>query len=105
MERTSGSGFPIDPVYDDSKLTDFRPDEKLGRPAKYPFTRGVYPRMSLDRPPAMRQYVGERVIVGVNRFTADSEEPDRPLRFDPALKAEPAARCSLQSLPRSLLPL
>jgi len=58
MERTSESGFPIDPVYDDSKLTDFRPDEKLGRPGKYPFTRGVYPRMYVDRPPAMRQYAG-----------------------------------------------
>ncbi|MGO8728732.1 MAG: methylmalonyl-CoA mutase family protein, partial [Streptosporangiaceae bacterium] len=50
MERTSESGFPIDPVYDDSKLTDFRPEEKLGRPGEYPFTRGVYPRMYVDRP-------------------------------------------------------
>jgi methylmalonyl-CoA mutase, N-terminal domain len=58
MERTSESGFPIDPVYDDSKLTDFRPDERLGRPGKYPFTRGVYPQMYVDRPPAMRQYAG-----------------------------------------------
>jgi len=63
MERTSESGFPTDPVCDDSKLTDFRPDEKVGRPTKYPFTRGVYPRMSLDRPPTMRRYAGERVIV------------------------------------------
>jgi methylmalonyl-CoA mutase N-terminal domain/subunit len=79
MERTSESGFPIDPVRDDSKLTDFRPDEMLGWPAKYPFTRGVYPRMSLDRSPTMWRYAGERVIVGVNRFSADGEEPDRPL--------------------------
>jgi methylmalonyl-CoA mutase N-terminal domain/subunit len=35
---------------------------------------------------------GERVIVGVNRFVADGEEPYRPLRFDPALEAEQAAR-------------
>jgi len=58
MERTSESGFPIDPVYDDSKLTDFRPEEKLGRPGEYPFTRGVYPRMYVDRPWTMRQYAG-----------------------------------------------
>jgi methylmalonyl-CoA mutase N-terminal domain/subunit len=58
MERTSESGFPIDPVYDDSKLTDFRPKEKLGRPGEYPFTRGVYPRMYVDRPWTMRQYAG-----------------------------------------------
>jgi methylmalonyl-CoA mutase N-terminal domain/subunit len=58
MERTSESGFPIDPVYDDSKLTDFRPEEKLGRPGEYPFTRGVYRRMYVDRPWTMRQYAG-----------------------------------------------
>ena len=58
MERTSESGFPIDPVYDESQLTDFRPGEKLGRPGEYPFTRGVYPRMYVDRPWTMRQYAG-----------------------------------------------
>jgi methylmalonyl-CoA mutase, N-terminal domain len=58
MERTSESGFPIDPVYDASKLTDFRPEAKLGRPGEYPFTRGVYPRMYVDRPWTMRQYAG-----------------------------------------------
>jgi methylmalonyl-CoA mutase, N-terminal domain len=58
MERTSESGLPIDPVYDASKLTDFRPEEKLARPGEYPFTRGVYPRMYVDRPWTMRQYAG-----------------------------------------------
>src|ERR1700675_110590 len=58
MERTSESGFPIDPVYDASKLTDFRPAEQLGEPGEYPFTRGVYPRMYVDRPWTMRQYAG-----------------------------------------------
>src|SRR6266516_872256 len=58
MERTSESGLPVDPVYGASKLTDFRPEEKLGRPGEYPFTRGVYPRMYVDRPWTMRQYAG-----------------------------------------------
>src|ERR1700728_3885174 len=58
MERSSESGLPIDPVYDDSKLTDFSPETKLGRPGEYPFTRGVYPRMYVDRPWTMRQYAG-----------------------------------------------
>lgn len=80
MERTSKSGFPVDPVYDESKLTDFRPDEKLGRPGRYPFTRGVHPRVRVDRPSPMRPYAGERVSVGVNRFTAGGAEPSRPLR-------------------------
>src|SRR3984893_14075399 len=58
MERTSESGLPVHPVYDASKLTDFRPEEKLGRPGGDPFTRGVYPRMYVDRPWTMRQYAG-----------------------------------------------
>jgi methylmalonyl-CoA mutase N-terminal domain/subunit len=58
MESMSESGLPVDPVYDPSKLTDFRPEEKLGRPGEYPFTRGVYPRMYVDRPWTMRQYAG-----------------------------------------------
>src|SRR5437763_10328692 len=58
MERTSESGLPVDPVYDASKLTDFQPEAKLGRPGEYPFTRGVYPRMYVDRPWTMRQYAG-----------------------------------------------
>ncbi len=32
--------------------------ERLGRPGSYPFTRGVYPRMYLDRLWTMRQYAG-----------------------------------------------
>src|SRR5579864_2213766 len=58
MERTSESGLPIAAVYDDSQLTDFRPAEELGKPGEYPFTRGVYPRMYVDRPWTMRQYAG-----------------------------------------------
>ncbi|KGQ22618.1 acyl-CoA mutase large subunit family protein [Thermus filiformis] len=32
--------------------------KKLGRPGEYPFTRGIYPRMYLDRLWTMRQYAG-----------------------------------------------
>jgi methylmalonyl-CoA mutase N-terminal domain/subunit len=32
------------------------------------------------------------VIVGLNRFTADGEEPFQPLRFNPAIEAEQVAR-------------
>ncbi|HEX6933935.1 MAG TPA: methylmalonyl-CoA mutase family protein [Streptosporangiaceae bacterium] len=67
MERTSESGLPIDPVYDASKLTEFRPEEKLGRPGEYPFTRGVYPRMYVDRPWTMRQYAGFATAQESNR--------------------------------------
>ncbi len=35
---------------------------------------------------------GDRVVVGVNRYTLDEEEPYQPLRVDPAIEAEQAAR-------------
>ena len=35
---------------------------------------------------------GERVVVGVNRFALDEEEPYTPLRVDPAIEAEQADR-------------
>ena len=35
---------------------------------------------------------GGRVVVGVNRFAIDGEEPYQPLRFDPALEAEQAGK-------------
>ncbi|TGB00051.1 methylmalonyl-CoA mutase family protein [Streptomyces sp. MZ04] len=35
---------------------------------------------------------GERVVVGVNRFQLDAEEPYDPLRVDPAIETQQAAR-------------
>jgi methylmalonyl-CoA mutase N-terminal domain/subunit len=35
---------------------------------------------------------GQRVVVGLNRFAGDGEEPYEPLRVDPAIEAEQAAR-------------
>src|SRR6516162_1300920 len=35
---------------------------------------------------------GERVVVGVNRFTIDGEEPYQPLRVDPAIEAAQAEK-------------
>ncbi len=35
---------------------------------------------------------GERVVVGVNRFTIDTEEPYEPLRVDPSIEAEQRER-------------
>jgi methylmalonyl-CoA mutase N-terminal domain/subunit len=58
MARESESGLPVEPVYGPEQLTDFHPDEKLGRPGEYPFTRGVYPTMYTTRPWTMRQYAG-----------------------------------------------
>ncbi|RRR74221.1 methylmalonyl-CoA mutase family protein, partial [Streptomyces sp. RP5T] len=35
---------------------------------------------------------GERVVVGVNRFQLDAEEPYEPLRVDPAIEAQQVER-------------
>jgi methylmalonyl-CoA mutase, N-terminal domain len=37
---------------------------------------------------------GERVVVGVNKYVLDEEEPYRPLRVDPAIEEEQAKRLS-----------
>ncbi|MFJ2266311.1 methylmalonyl-CoA mutase [Streptomyces sp. NPDC088846] len=58
MTRESESGLPIEPVYGPDALDGWNPDDKLGEPGAYPFTRGVYPTMYTGRPWTMRQYAG-----------------------------------------------
>src|SRR2546423_1373296 len=58
MSREAESGFPIEPVYDASSLEGWDPQEQLGRPGEFPYTRGVYPSMYTGRPWTMRQYAG-----------------------------------------------
>ncbi|HET6985999.1 MAG TPA: methylmalonyl-CoA mutase family protein, partial [Kribbella sp.] len=58
MSHRSESGFEFAPVYGADALDGFEPDEKLGEPGKYPYTRGVYPTMYTQRPWTMRQYAG-----------------------------------------------
>jgi len=41
---------------------------------------------------AREQEAGERVVVGVNRFRIDAEEPYEPLRVDPAIEERQRAR-------------
>ncbi|MBV9383567.1 MAG: methylmalonyl-CoA mutase [Streptosporangiaceae bacterium] len=67
MEQMSESGLPLEPVYDQSKLADFRPREKLGMPGEYPFTRGVYPAMYTRKPWTIRQYAGFATAEESNR--------------------------------------
>lgn len=52
------SGLPFDAVYGPAALDGWNPDERLGAPGAYPFTRGVYPTMYTGRPWTMRQYAG-----------------------------------------------
>ena len=61
------SGLTFSPVYGPEALTDWDPDERLGRPGDYPFTRGVYPTMYTGRPWTMRQYAGFGTAAESNR--------------------------------------
>jgi methylmalonyl-CoA mutase N-terminal domain/subunit len=52
------SGHPIEPLYTQDSLPGFEPDERLGYPGEFPFTRGVYPSMYRGRLWTMRQFAG-----------------------------------------------
>src|SRR5688500_19511133 len=56
-ERFSPSGLPVAPVYrPEDAGVDYERD--LGDPGRFPFTRGVQPRMYRGRLWTMRQYAG-----------------------------------------------
>src|SRR3954453_21155350 len=57
-ERFTDSGIEIKPVYRPSDLDGWDPDEKLGEPGSYPYTRGVRKDMYRGRLWTMRQYSG-----------------------------------------------
>jgi methylmalonyl-CoA mutase N-terminal domain/subunit len=52
------SGREFRAVYEPEDLSGFDPEERLGEPGQYPFTRGPYPSMYTGRPWTMRQYAG-----------------------------------------------
>jgi methylmalonyl-CoA mutase N-terminal domain/subunit len=66
MDKLTESGLPFEPVYGPDALAGWIPDEQLGVPGTYPFTRGVYPTMYTGRPWTMRQYAGFGTAVESN---------------------------------------
>jgi methylmalonyl-CoA mutase N-terminal domain/subunit len=58
MGRQTESGLVFEPVYGPHALDGWDPQERLGEPGSYPFTRGVYPTMYTGKPWTMRQYAG-----------------------------------------------
>jgi methylmalonyl-CoA mutase, N-terminal domain len=67
MTRISESGEPIEPVYGPDALHGLDPAVDLGEPGAYPFTRGIYPTMYVNRPWTMRQYAGFSTAADSNR--------------------------------------
>lgn len=56
--HTTLSGEPVPPIVRPEDLAGWNPDERLGEPGGYPFTRGVYPSMYRGRLWTMRQFAG-----------------------------------------------
>jgi methylmalonyl-CoA mutase, N-terminal domain len=55
-EFQTSSGIPLEPIYTPENAE--HPEEKLGFPGQYPYTRGVQPSMYRSRLWTMRQYAG-----------------------------------------------
>ena len=64
--RLTESGLPLAAVYGPQALDGWDPEEKLGVPGEFPYTRGVYPSMYTGRPWTMRQYAGFGTAVESN---------------------------------------
>jgi methylmalonyl-CoA mutase N-terminal domain/subunit len=52
------SGLPLERLYTDENLRDRDPENFLGYPGEFPYTRGIYPSMYRGRLWTMRQYAG-----------------------------------------------
>jgi methylmalonyl-CoA mutase N-terminal domain/subunit len=64
-ERTTMSGHPIAPLYG-PEVAPADPEESIGRPGEYPFTRGPYESMHRGRLWTMRQFAGFGTVEETN---------------------------------------
>jgi methylmalonyl-CoA mutase N-terminal domain/subunit len=64
---TTISGVPIERLYTAEDLEHWDPEEKLGQPGVFPFTRGPYPTMYRGRLWTMRQFSGFGTPQDTNR--------------------------------------
>jgi methylmalonyl-CoA mutase N-terminal domain/subunit len=55
---TTPSGLPLERVYTEESLRGWDPEDALGYPGEFPYTRGIYPSMYRGRLWTMRQYAG-----------------------------------------------
>ena len=61
------SGIPLERLYTEESLGDWKPEEALGYPGEFPYTRGIYPTMYRGRFWTMRQYAGFGTAVESNQ--------------------------------------
>ncbi|MBZ5539061.1 MAG: methylmalonyl-CoA mutase family protein [Acidobacteriia bacterium] len=64
---TTLSGLPVERLYTPESLPAWDPEEALGYPGEFPYTRGIYPTMYRGRLWTMRQYAGFGTAAESNR--------------------------------------
>jgi methylmalonyl-CoA mutase, N-terminal domain len=64
---TTISGLPVERLYTPESLPNWNPEEALGYPGEFPYTRGIYPTMYRGRFWTMRQYAGFGTAVESNQ--------------------------------------
>ena len=64
---TTISGLPIERLYTEESLPNWDPEEALGYPGEFPYTRGIYPTTYRGRFWTMRQYAGFGTAVESNQ--------------------------------------
>ncbi|MGC0776865.1 MAG: methylmalonyl-CoA mutase family protein [Candidatus Acidiferrum sp.] len=64
---TTLSGLPLERLYTSHSLEQWNPEEALGLPGEFPYTRGIYPSMYRGRFWTMRQYAGFGSAVESNK--------------------------------------
>jgi methylmalonyl-CoA mutase N-terminal domain/subunit len=79
------SGHPIKPLYTEEDLSGWDPEDKLGFPGTYPFTRGIYRSMYRGRLWTMRQFAGFGTAEETNerfRYLLDHGQTGLSTAFD-----------------------
>ncbi|MDQ3728951.1 MAG: methylmalonyl-CoA mutase family protein [Actinomycetota bacterium] len=79
------SGHPIKPLYEAADLAGWDPDEDLGRPGEFPYTRGPYESMYRGRLWTMRQFAGFGTVSETNarfRYLLDHGQTGLSTAFD-----------------------
>src|SRR5512137_2821248 len=82
---TTISGLPVDRLYTPESLPNWNPEEALGYPGEFPFTRGIYPTMYRGRFWTMRQYAGFGTAFESNqryRYLLDKGQKGLSVAFD-----------------------
>ncbi|GAC1680202.1 MAG: methylmalonyl-CoA mutase family protein [Candidatus Acidiferrum sp.] len=64
---TTISSLPVDRLYTAESLEASHPEENIGYPGEFPYTRGIYPTMYRSRFWTMRQYAGFGTAIESNQ--------------------------------------